>query len=141
MEELPSAWSVTRKFASSVENASAVMMELRQQLKRLEWPENDKFAILISMEEALMNAVKHGNQYDESKFVDLRIDLDRNDFLTRIADEGEGFDPMAVPDPCEDCNLERPSGRGVALIKNFVDQVTYNEVGNVIEFKKRRVSK
>lgn len=140
MEELPSAWSVSKKFASNVANASAVMTELRQHLKRLDWPEDNKFAILISMEEALMNAVKHGNQYDESKFVDLRIDLDRDDFYARIADEGTGFDPAEVPDPCEDCNLDKPSGRGVALIKNFVDHVAYNELGNVIEFRKQRAN-
>jgi len=92
------------------------------------------------MEEALMNAIKHGNQYDESKFFDLKIELDQSDFYTRIADQGNGFKPLEVPDPCEDCNLEKPSGRGVALIKNFVDQVTYNDVGNVIEFKKQRES-
>lgn len=141
MEEHSSPWFVSQKFPSTVDNAVAVMKDLRQHLKRLDWPENDKFAILIAMEEALMNAVKHGNQYDESKSVDLKIELNQNDFYARIGDDGDGFNLNDVPDPCEDCNLEKPSGRGVALIKNFVDHVAYNDSGNVIEFQKQRSSK
>ncbi len=140
MEECPSSWDVERRIPSNVDKASAFLKEVIQQLKRLDWTEKDRFAIMIALEEALMNAVKHGNEHDESKFVDIRVTLDRDDCFVHVADEGPGFDPGKVPDPCEDCNLEKTSGRGVALIKNFVDEVNYKEPGNVLEFRKFRSS-
>lgn len=131
-------WEIEKQIASNVDQASAVVRELVQQLKQNAWPEKDAFGIHMAAEEALMNAVKHGNELDESKKVDVIIRLTNDHFYARIADEGEGFDPDDVPDPCEDCNIDKTSGRGVSLIRKFVDSVWYNESGNVIEFEKKR---
>jgi serine/threonine-protein kinase RsbW len=104
----------------------------------MQWSEKDIFGIHMATEEALMNAVKHGNEQDESKRVDVLLILNEDEFYARIEDQGDGFDPDEVPDPCEENNVDKTSGRGVLLIKKFVDEVVYNQSGNVIEFKKKR---
>ncbi len=140
MNDAEIIWSFSDKIASSVDEASAVIRDLVAQLEKLDWPEKERFAIHMATEEALMNAVKHGNSHDASKRVDVLLQLSADRFYARIADEGDGFDPENVPDPCEDCNLEKTSGRGVSLIRSFVDSVKFNETGNVIEFVKHRAT-
>lgn len=131
-------WSFEEEISSDVDVASDVVRKLVQQLESRDWSKKDSFAIHMATEEALMNAVKHGNEHDESKRVAVVLQLSDNCFYARIADEGEGFDPATVPDPCDEKNLDKTSGRGVSLIRSFVDNVKYNESGNVIEFEKRR---
>ena len=92
----------------------------------------------MALEEALMNAIKHGNAGDPSKIVKVKIHVRPDLLYAQIQDEGQGFDPDSIPDPCDDDNLEKTSGRGVALIKNFVDFVEYNAVGNMVEFTKMK---
>lgn len=138
MEQSDIVWEFQKQIPSTVDQASAVVRELVNQLKQSGWPEKDAFGIHMAAEEALMNAVKHGNELDESKPVDVLIRLSKDHFFARIADQGEGFDPENVPDPCDDNNVDKTSGRGVTLIRRFVDSVSYNESGNVIEFEKRR---
>ena len=138
MEQSETVWLHKLRMPSEVDQASALVRLVVEKLTEDGWSEKDVFGIHMATEEALMNAVKHGNELDESKFVDVEIRLGRDHFFARIADEGEGFDPENVPNPCEECNVEKTSGRGVSLIRKFVDSVRYNTSGNVIEFEKRR---
>ena len=131
-------WSFIKKIPSTIEQAADVVRKLVAQLEKLNWGVKDTFAIHMATEEAIMNAVKHGNARDASKFVEVELRLTENRFYAKIADQGKGFDPEQVPDPCDDSNLEKTSGRGVSLIKNFVEDVIYNESGNTIEFSKTR---
>ncbi len=98
------------------------------------------FSIRLSLEEALINAIRHGNDFDESKTV--RVDYDINDERIEIivTDEGQGFDYNDVPDPTADENLEKPSGRGVMLIRTFMDEVEYSDEGRCVRMVKFRES-
>ncbi len=131
-------WKFDKTIRSHVDAASAIVRQTVSQLNELGWSDKDAFGVHMATEEALMNAVKHGNENDESKSVKVLLIISSDEFYARIEDEGSGFDPDNVPDPCDDCNLEKTSGRGVLLIKKFVDHVCYNEAGNVIEFRKRQ---
>src|SRR3954469_12500587 len=75
--------------------------------------EDDTFAIKLSLEESLINAVKHGNKFDEAKTVDVEARISRDTVEIDIEDQGPGFDPKNVPDPTLDENLEKCSGRGI----------------------------
>jgi len=94
------------------------------------------FALRLSVEEALSNAIRHGNLYDIHKKIDIRYSVrpDRIDLYVR--DEGRGFDPRVVPDPTSPENLESPSGRGVMLMRAYMNQVEFNERGNQIHLVK-----
>jgi len=90
--------------------------------------------ILVSMEEAVSNAILHGNKNDLRKKVYISSEWIRNGLKFRIEDEGEGFNINAIPDPLGESFLEdHYSGTGLFLIKTLSDRVTYNTKGNAIE--------
>lgn len=131
-------WKYDRKIGSDPNNCAVVIEGLLDQLEEFDWGNRDSFAIHMAMEEAIMNAICHGNQRCEKKQVHIEMELDDQRFFARITDEGEGFKLEDVPDPTEDENLNNTSGRGVAMIQHFVDNVDYLGVGNVVELTKTK---
>jgi serine/threonine-protein kinase RsbW len=113
-------------------------------LKRLNqsgFSEDDVFAVHLALEEAMVNAHKHGNKLDSSKKITLDYKIDETGFEISICDEGKGFDPKIVPDPRLDENLLRSDGRGLLLIRSYMDLANYNSVGNcisMIRYRNRR---
>lgn len=95
------------------------------------------FAARLAMDEAMANAVKHGNKGDLSKSVTVRWHVDPELFYAEVTDEGPGFKPEDVPDCTAEENLTRPSGRGVMLMKAYMTDVAYNETGNTVCLTKR----
>jgi len=79
----------------------------------------------VAIRESVINAIKHGNHYDASKrvFVEFETDAAQPELLIRVRDEGEGFDPETLADPLAPENLLKSSGRGIFLIRNFMDDV------------------
>lgn len=125
--------------------------------------EAEDIRIGVAIDEALMNAYYHGNlevssklrehdhrafyetarrRNDESPYcsrkVHVRVDLSNDGATFVIRDEGPGFDPSQLPDPTDPTNLDRPSGRGVMLMRSFMDDISYNETGNEVTLIKRR---
>jgi serine/threonine-protein kinase RsbW len=107
--------------------------------------EEDIFAVHLALEEAFINAVKHGNKMEPSKAVRVDFSIDEDKIEISMTDEGEGFDPEVIPDPRYGDNLYKPAGRGMLLMRSFMDVVEYNKKGNsviMIRYKeKRRPSK
>lgn len=99
------------------------------------------FAIRLSIEEAMMNGFRHGNLQDPNKFVEVRWRIDSQSANFHVIDEGEGFDPEAVPDPTLDENLEIPSGRGLMLIRAYMSDARYHDPGNHLEMTFHKVAK
>lgn len=89
--------------------------------------------MIVSITEAVNNAIMHGNRKDASKKVHIRLATDANHLIFIIEDEGPGFDYNNLPDPTAPENLEKPTGRGVFLMKNLSDLVIFNEEGNQVE--------
>lgn len=125
---IPSDLAEARRIQELIEGA----------LQASAYAEHDVFAIKLALEEALVNAIKHGNQMDPDKrvFVSYRISPDR--FEIRITDEGDGFNPEDVPDPTAIENLERPCGRGLLLMRGFMTEVQYHGKGNSVSMAKVR---
>ena len=96
------------------------------------------FSVRLSLEEALINAIRHGNDFDESKTVCVDYDINDERIEIKVTDEGQGFDFNDVPDPTADENLEKPSGRGVMLIRTFMDEVEYSDKGRCVRMVKFR---
>ena len=97
--------------------------------------------LFVALDEAFVNAVKHGNKYDASKLVRIATDVSPAEARFTIEDEGEGFDVNSIPDPLDPENLFKTSGRGVLFIYNIMDEVVYNERGNRLTMVKRSDSK
>jgi serine/threonine-protein kinase RsbW len=101
-------------------------------LKRCGYDEDTIFAIKLAFEEAITNAVKHGNCNDKSKKVQLKYYVDPERVVLMVRDQGCGFCPDSVPDPTQDENLERPSGRGLMLMNSYMTKVRYSKTGNEV---------
>ncbi len=104
--------------------------DIEADLKRHCFEEREIFSIRLALEEALVNAIKHGNQLDRNKNVHISYRVCAERFDIRIIDEGPGFDPTDVPDPFADENLERPCGRGLLLMKHYMTEVVFDPPGN-----------
>jgi len=92
----------------------------------------------LALHEALINAIKHGNRGSRRKRVELRcFQLHDGGILLVVRDEGQGFDPSEIPDPTRPENRLRASGRGILLIRSFMDEVRFERGGSEIRMKKK----
>jgi len=94
--------------------------------------ERNIFAVKLALEEAVINAIKHGNELDDTKKVGVSFYVDDDRAIISVSDEGGGFNPDDVPDPTTEENLLATSGRGLALIRAYMDEVRFNEDGTEI---------
>ena len=99
--------------------------------------QDDTFGIHIALEEAMINAVKHGNAGDPNTKITVEYLITQEVFDITITDQGSGFVPDDVPDPRDEENLHKMSGRGILLIRAYMDVVEYNETGNQLHISKR----
>jgi serine/threonine-protein kinase RsbW len=123
---------------SDTAEGQAVQERIVGILEKLGYPPRDVFGVRLALEEALVNAIKHGNKHAPDKQVHIRCRADRDAVCISIEDEGPGFVPEEVPDPTLEENLEKPSGRGIMLMRAFMNSIEYNETGNRVTLEKRR---
>lgn len=156
--------SVRYTLANDLDLLSAAVSELRQ-LVRDRWlfSERDTLRFATAVDEALVNAYFHGNlQMDRqlrienagqyyalaeerrnqepyvNRRITLQLDVEAEQVRVHVADEGSGFDPSGLPDPNDPSLLDRPCGRGIVLMKTFMDEVEFNETGNAVTLVKQR---
>ena len=118
---------------SSPECILEVEQCLRQLFKDLSLDPVVYSNILISLTEAVNNAVEHGNCNDRSKTVCVKLNKQQEVLRCEISDEGCGFDPSNLPDPTIDENVEKPGGRGVFLMRELSDQIEFRDNGSTVE--------
>ncbi len=135
----PGTWRLTVDLPSERGSNRQVTDELLAQLGAHGWPEADVFAVHLAVEEAIVNAIVHGNKLDPTKKVHVACEVSAERVLVSIADEGPGFNPAAVPDCTADDRLEAPGGRGVMLMRSFMTRIEYNPAGNAVVLEKRRL--
>src|SRR3954464_2319836 len=123
---------------SDLAEARRVQSLIEEALQASAFNEHDIFAIKLALEEALVNAIKHGNQMDPAKKVHVACHVHPDRFEVRITDEGPGFDPADVPDPTAPENLERPCGRGLLLMRPYMPEVAYHDRGRAVRMARVR---
>lgn len=89
--------------------------------------------MLVSLTEAVTNAIVHGNNSDVSKSVKIQLEKAGNNFIIRVSDEGPGFDPNSLPDPTRGENLYKTGGRGVFLMQKLSDTMRFHNNGSTVE--------
>src|SRR5919107_3187264 len=122
---------------SDINLMNGVLHYLTERVAALGVIKPDASNLFIALDEAFVNAVKHGNRHDTQKLVRITADLSTKEARFTIEDEGEGFNVSAIPDPRDPKNLFKTSGRGVLLIYNIMDEVEYNDRGNRLTMVKR----
>lgn len=131
-------WKLKREIPSDTSVGSELVNELLAAMTEREWPATDLFRTQLAYEEAIVNAIRHGNRSDPEKSVKVEMACGPDRVEIQITDEGDGFDPSQVPDPREEELLEVPGGRGVLLIHEIMNHVSYNDAGNQITMVKER---
>ncbi len=125
---------------------SAISLPCRQILSAMEekgFGQDDVFAVHLAVEEAFVNAVKHGNKMDPLKTVTVDYTVDDEKVEIAVRDQGGGFDPQSIPDPRVGENLYRPEGRGLLLMSAYMHVFEYNERGNgvhMIRYKDKPIA-
>ncbi len=132
----PNVWKLQTSFLSVSGAAEPFSDAVADAMERGGWSPADVFAVRLALEEAVANAVEHGNKRDASKSVAVCAEVEERRVFLAVRDEGPGFDASATPDPRLDENLEKPTGRGLLLIGNFMSKVWRNDVGNEIFMEK-----
>ena len=123
----------------SERGASRLIMEqLLEQLGVHGWSPSDIFAIHLAAEEAIVNAIVHGNKLDPSKVVQVACVVSPTLARIEVTDEGSGFDPASVPDCRLEDRLEAPNGRGVMLMRTFMTRIEYSPRGTRVLMEKQR---
>lgn len=122
---------------SDVSLMNGVLQYLIERVAKLGVIKPERSNLFIALDEAFVNAVKHGNKNDPTKLVRITAELSPQEARFTVEDEGEGFDVEQIPDPRDPDNLFKTSGRGVLLIYNIMDKVEYNARGNRLTMVKR----
>ena len=131
-------WSSDHLIPSRAGAGRPLLQELLEQLKRQHWVQHDIFSVQLAVEEALVNAIKHGNRLDHAKQVHVACRVAPDLLRVEITDQGRGFDLAAVPNPTDPEHLESPRGRGIMLMRSFMSRVQYNDLGNCVVLEKVR---
>ncbi len=129
---------ITVTIPSTADEVQKIQNRIQTFLKRHHFSQDELFAIRLALEEALVNALRHGNHMDSSNYIRITWRTTKKLFEASIEDEGEGFDQTAVPDPTADTNLEKSTGRGLLLMRYYMDEVEFNEKGNSVTMRKYR---
>jgi serine/threonine-protein kinase RsbW len=133
-------WSIEEVIPSKRGAGRHVIEEVLERLSRHRWSSHDIFGVRLALEEAIVNAIKHGNGSDANKLVRVVCKVSQERFWVEVADEGRGFDPADVPDPTDPARLDAPNGRGIMLMKNYMNRVEYNDRGNIVTMEKQRAA-
>jgi serine/threonine-protein kinase RsbW len=116
------AHTLERELESTLESVDSAEQIVQTEAQALGLDEDDLYRVGIAIRECMVNAVVHGNRYNSRKKVHLKVVRAADRITIVVGDEGDGFDPNAVPDPLEGENLLRGSGRGVMLMQSFMDE-------------------
>jgi serine/threonine-protein kinase RsbW len=132
----PEAWQ--NAIAHTYDEVQAILGQVVAALETAGYSHREVFSVRLSLEEAMVNAIKHGHRGDPTKDVRIRFQITPAFTLAEVEDEGPGFDPEAVPDPLAEENRLSDHGRGLLLMRHYMTCVRYNATGNRVTLCKRR---
>jgi serine/threonine-protein kinase RsbW len=128
-------YSFKLKIPSLPENIRIVESFIDNAREKVQFSEDIYGNIMIAVTESVANAITHGNQNNQTKIVDLSLDVTEKEICCTVKDEGRGFDYNALPDPTSPENIFKTGGRGIYLIQNLADEVKFVGNGSVILMK------
>ena len=121
--------------SSTMESVSEVEALADKMATEAGLDEDERFRIAMAVREAAVNAVLHGNDYDASKKISVSFENTGTALVIAISDQGKGLDPDSIPDPLAPENLLRGTGRGIFLIRSFMDEVHFRQLNPGTELK------
>lgn len=128
---------IALKVPSDFKYLERVLNYISQRMVSLGIADPEDTDVILALDEAIVNAIKHGNKCNPEKCVHIIAEMRCDGVRFTITDEGSGFARDEVPDPTDPCRLLEPSGRGLLLINHIMDEVCYNDCGNEVQMFKR----
>ena len=119
---------IDQDFPSTLESVDQAEVSIQEVAAQAGFDEDEQHRIGMAFRECMVNAVVHGNRYNRRKQVHVRVEKNSERFTIQVTDQGEGFEVQEVPDPLDDTNLLRHSGRGLFLMGAFMDDVKVRKV-------------
>jgi serine/threonine-protein kinase RsbW len=113
------------------------LLRILSEIERHGYDEASVFAMRLALEEALVNAIKHGNKLDPNKKVHVEASVTPRRVEFVVEDEGPGFKRSGIPDPRVGCNVDRCCGRGLLLMESYMDRVEYSHGGRRVRMVKK----
>ena len=138
MDWLPDTWPWTNAELRRSAEVSPLLECLVARMAEHGYPRRSCHEVRLALEEAVVNGLRHGNAGDPTKRVLVRYQVLPDAVVIDVEDEGPGFDPTAVPDPTRPENLDRPSGRGLLLMRHCTTWLRYRGRGNCVTLCKYR---
>jgi serine/threonine-protein kinase RsbW len=134
------------RFEATVAATPAAIAAIADRVRRLlterQWSQDGVDAVELALREALANAIRHGCRGDVTQLVRCSLSCDESDdVLLVVRDPGVGFDPDAVPDPCDAANALNPGGRGILLMRALMDDVQFGDGGREVRMRLRKPSR
>lgn len=117
---------------------SSLLDQIGKRLTDSGWQTGDVFGIQMAVEESVSNAYRHGNQDGKLGEVEIGWRANADEFLIEVRDHGAGFDESAIPDPTDPANLEELTGRGLLLMRNYMNEVNFRDGGSTVIMRKTR---
>ncbi|MFN9719485.1 MAG: ATP-binding protein [Planctomycetota bacterium] len=127
-------------FPSNTAEGLKVQEQIVSLMEKFEYSMRDIFAMRLSLEESLTNAIRHGNKLDPGKSVSVDCRIDDQRMIVVVHDEGDGFEPDTVPDPTLEEFIERPCGRGLMLMRAYLNTCEYSDGGRCLTMERERNS-
>jgi serine/threonine-protein kinase RsbW len=124
----PRAGRLSFKLSSTMESVGEVEATAEKLAREAGLDEDERFRVTMAVREAAVNAVLHGNEYDPAKQITASFENTGLALIFTIADQGKGVDPDSLPDPLAPENLLRGTGRGIFLIRSFMDEVHFRQL-------------
>jgi serine/threonine-protein kinase RsbW len=124
----PQTGRLSFKLASTMDSVAEVEATAEKYAQDAGLDEDESFRVVMAIREAAVNAVLHGNGYDPNKQVGVTFENNGKSLVVVVTDQGEGLDPDTLPDPLAPENLLRGTGRGIFLIRSFMDEVHFRQL-------------
>ena len=125
---VPRAGRLSFTLGSTMESVSEVEAAADKLAGEAGLDEDERFHVAMALREAAVNAVLHGNEYDPAKQITASFENTGKSLVFTITDQGKGLDPATLPDPLAPENLMRGTGRGIFLIRSFMDEVHFRQL-------------
>jgi serine/threonine-protein kinase RsbW len=124
------------KIPTDLNRVNSFVEEIAKKILSLAGSEEEAFKVKLALEEALTNAMRHGNSLEAEKLVNVRIEASKEKIVVDVHDEGKGFDFRVLPDPTDKDYSDRPSGRGIFLMRKLMDTVEFYDAGSGVKMTK-----
>lgn len=124
------------EIGSQTAEVAALIKELARKWQEAGLDEKSIFRLHLALEEAVVNGIKHGNRFNPDLKVQVRCRISEKNIEIAVTDQGQGFDAKSLPDPTVTENIPKRSGRGVYLIRQFMDKVEFLDNGRTVKMTK-----